>query len=144
MSRGLTLEVYREGAYASTLRFEDRDVLKIGRLRTCDVRLEDSGIGRIHALIESTLDGAGFTITRMSLLGSMFLNGGPVTKSALKLGDEIMIGEHTIRVVRRRPPKRRRTRPTPPTRESSTARINVPEMLMLPWADEDDFVLLNP
>ena len=74
-----------------------QEVIKIGRLKSSHICLEEEGVARMHAVIES-----GSGDVRVIDLGSSvgtILNGQPVDKNAvLSSGDELMIGPFRIEV----------------------------------------------
>lgn len=92
----LTLRVTEPGALP---RYEDlqQHVIKIGRLRSCHVRLDDSKSSRLHAVIEQE-HGAIQLIDLGSSEGTL-VNGHRITKRSLEVGDVIQIGDTWIEIV---------------------------------------------
>jgi TonB family protein len=69
-----------------------QDVIKIGKLASSHLRLDDETVSRMHAVIETT----GPTEIHVVDLGSTrgtTVNGERVTKARLQSGDEIMFGD---------------------------------------------------
>jgi TonB family protein len=92
----LTLKVYK-GEELIASKDYDRDLIKIGRLSSAHLCLEDEKVSRIHAVIDVGQDGAMF-VTDMGSVEGTYVNGKRVTKSPLAFGDEIKVGNTTIQV----------------------------------------------
>ena len=69
--------------------------VKIGRLNSAQIRVEDPAAARIHAVIDL---GAGVSLIDMGSPSGTFVNGAKVHKVKLNHGDQIGIGE-TILLV---------------------------------------------
>ncbi len=87
----LTFKVYRRGLLQATESF-DREIIKIGRLSSAHLRLEDEKVSRIHAVIEVSATGEVNIIDMVSAEGT-FVNGERVNKAPLSPGDEIRLGD---------------------------------------------------
>lgn len=90
MSKKITFLIY----YGDELLGEEtfsNNVIKIGRLSTVDLKLEDPTVSRVHAQIEATSDG--FLIKDMGSSAGTIVNGEKVEKSILKDGDELLLGK---------------------------------------------------
>jgi TonB family protein len=74
-----------------------QEIIKIGRLATSDVRLEDDKVSRMHAVIEVTAPGEVFIIDLGSAAGTM-VNGEKVNKRKLQTGDEVQVGNKRLHV----------------------------------------------
>ena len=96
MAVPLTLKVYK-GEELIASKDYDRDLIKIGRLSSAHLCLEDEKVSRIHAVIDVGQDGAMF-VTDMGSVEGTYVNGKRVTKSPLAFGDEIKVGNTTIQV----------------------------------------------
>jgi len=96
MAVPLTLKVYK-GEELIASKDYDRDLIKIGRLSSAHLCLEDEKVSRIHAVIDVGQDGAMF-VTDMGSVEGTYVNGKRVTKSPLTFGDEIKVGNTTIQV----------------------------------------------
>ncbi len=90
----LTFRIYRAGALERTETLV-QDVVKIGKLSTSHLRLEDESISRMHAVIEIAPSGEVHIIDLGSQRGTL-VNGGKITKSKLCDGDEILLGDTRI------------------------------------------------
>src|SRR5512142_3233609 len=90
MATPVTLKVYRGEELVRTERFT-RDIIKIGRLSSAHLCLEDDRISRIHSVIEIAADGH-ISIIDMGSTEGTFVNGKRVSKGALRDGDEIKLG----------------------------------------------------
>jgi hypothetical protein len=91
----LTLKVFKGEAMVAAKDY-DRDVIKIGRLASAHLCLDDDTVQRIHSVIEVTSDGKLFIID-VGGTGT-WVNGKKVAKGALTFGDEIRIGNTLIKV----------------------------------------------
>lgn len=96
MAVPLTLKVFKGDELVAEKGY-DRDIIKIGRLSSAHLCLDDEKVSRIHSVIEVSPDGA-LSITDMGSVEGTFVNGKRVNKGALQFGDEIKIGNTTIRV----------------------------------------------
>ena len=74
----------------------DRDIIKIGRLASAHLKLDDPKVSRIHAVIEVSSDGEGYSIIDMGSSDGTFVNSERISKEKLKDGDEITVGESTL------------------------------------------------
>jgi FHA domain len=90
MATPVTLKVYRGEELVRTERFT-RDIIKIGRLSSAHLCLEDDRISRIHSVIEIGADGH-ISIIDMGSSEGTFVNGKRVSKGTLRDGDEIKLG----------------------------------------------------
>jgi pSer/pThr/pTyr-binding forkhead associated (FHA) protein len=88
----LKLTVYKGSDLIGEHRF-DRDIVKIGRLASAHLKLEDSKVSRIHAVIEAASDGHEYSIIDMGSTEGTFVNGEKVSKEKLRDGDEIRLGD---------------------------------------------------
>jgi PAS domain S-box-containing protein len=69
----------------------NKDVLKIGRDRACEIALDDEAASRIHSEIERQKDG--FMLRDLRSTNGTFLNGARVTESRLQNGDRVGVGD---------------------------------------------------
>jgi hypothetical protein len=99
MATPLILKVFKGDALAMTKDYE-RDIIKIGRLASAHLCLDDEKVSRIHSVIDAS-DGK-LSITDMGSMEGTYVNGKRVNKSALGFGDEIRVGNTRI-VVEARP-----------------------------------------
>jgi len=89
----LTVRVKRAGQELPDQKFNSRDqrIVKIGRLESAHLRLDDPNASRIHAVIELTPRHA--TLVDMGTMIGTLLNGASASKTVLNTNDEITIGE---------------------------------------------------
>ncbi len=73
-------------------------VIKVGKLSSSHLRLDDKNVSRMHALIEVTGPGDVSIIDLSSTTGT-FVNGQKVNKAKIQSGDSIVIGETRIEVT---------------------------------------------
>lgn len=73
-------------------------VIKVGKLSSSHLRLDDKNVSRMHALIEVTGPGDVSIIDLSSTTGT-FVNGQKVNKAKLQSGDVVVIGETRIEVA---------------------------------------------
>ncbi len=95
MAISLNLTVIHAGETLVEETFE-RDIIKIGRLASAHLKLEDPKVSRIHAVIEATSDGTGYSVIDMGSAEGTFVNGDKVSKHRLREGDEIVVGDTRI------------------------------------------------
>ena len=96
MSVPLTLKVFKGEAMVAAKDY-DRDIIKIGRLASAHLCLDDDKVSRIHSVIEVAPDGK-LSIIDMGSVEGTWVNGRKVTKGTLSFGDEIRVGNTLIRV----------------------------------------------
>ena len=92
----LTLKVFKGDNLVTSKDFE-RDIIKIGRLASAHLCLEDEKVSRIHSVIEVAADGS-LSIIDMGSVEGTYVNGKRVNKGLLSFGDEIKVGATTIRL----------------------------------------------
>ena len=90
MPTPVILKVYRGDELVRTEQFS-REIIKIGRLATAHLVLDDEKISRIHSVIEVSPDGA-ISIIDMGSAEGTFVNGKKVSRGALRAGDQITLG----------------------------------------------------
>jgi hypothetical protein len=90
MAIPVTLKVFRGDNHVRTEQFT-REIIKIGRLSSAHLCLEDDRISRIHSVIEVAPDGR-ISIIDMGSAEGTFVNGKRVSKGPLRDGDEIKLG----------------------------------------------------
>jgi TonB family protein len=92
----LTLKVFK-GDLLVAAKDYDRDIIKIGRLSSAHLCLDDEKVSRIHSVIEVGPEGA-LSIIDMGSVEGTFVNGKRVNKGTLQFGDEIKVGGTTIKI----------------------------------------------
>ncbi|WP_242395885.1 adventurous gliding motility protein GltG [Anaeromyxobacter oryzisoli] len=90
MAPPITLKVFRGNELVRTEQFS-REIIKIGRLASAHLCLDDEKISRIHSVIEVSPDGA-ISIIDMGSADGTFVNGKKVSRGALRFGDQITLG----------------------------------------------------
>ena len=95
MAIELKLTVFLAGQQVAEESYQ-RDIVKIGRLASAHLKLDDPRVSRIHAVIEATTDGAGYSVIDMGSADGTFVNGDKVSKQRLADGDEIVVGDSRI------------------------------------------------
>jgi hypothetical protein len=90
----LIFEIHQNGMPARTLEL-GQDIIKIGKLASSHLRLDDPHVSRIHAVIEQSKDGSVHIIDLGSSRGTV-VNGQKVNKWKLSSGDEIQLGSTKI------------------------------------------------
>ncbi len=92
----LQFEIIQNGQVVRTETL-DQDVIKVGKLSSSHLRLDDPNVSRIHAVIERAADGS-FSVIDLGSATGTFVNGEKVTKASLTSGDELQFGDTLIRV----------------------------------------------
>ncbi|MCB9654498.1 MAG: TonB family protein [Deltaproteobacteria bacterium] len=95
MGSFLKLSVYRGAELIDEQDF-DRDIIKIGRLASAHLRLDDNKVSRIHAVIETSSDGSQHSIIDMGSTEGTFVNGQKISKETLRDKDEVVLGDFRI------------------------------------------------
>src|SRR5579871_3552510 len=75
-----------------------QDVIKIGKLASSHLRLDDETVSRMHAVIETTGPNEIHVVDLGSTRGTT-VNGERITKARLQSGDEIMFGDCRVVVT---------------------------------------------
>src|SRR5262249_42332142 len=96
MAIPLTVKVYKGDQLVATKEY-DRDIIKIGRLASAHLCLDDEKVSRVHSVIEVGANGA-ISIVDMASAEGTYVNGKRVNKGAVTRGDEIRIGDTVIRI----------------------------------------------
>ena len=96
MAVPVTLQIFKGDKLVATREF-NRDMIKIGRLASAHLSLDDEKVSRIHSVIECNENGS-LSITDMGGVEGTFVNGKRVNKGPLQVGDEIRLGNTLIRV----------------------------------------------
>jgi TonB family protein len=75
-----------------------QDVIKVGKLASSHLRIDDETVSRMHAVIEVTGPDEIHIIDLGSTRGTL-VNGERISKTRLQSGDEIMFGDSRVRVT---------------------------------------------
>lgn len=89
MGKMISFKIYYGGELIGEERSEE-NLIKIGRLSSVHIRLDDPTVSRVHAHIEATSEG--YTIKDMGSSAGTIVNGQSVEKVLLRDGDEIVLG----------------------------------------------------
>ena len=73
----------------------NQDVIKVGKLASSHLRIDDETVSRMHAVIEVTGPDDVHIIDLGSTRGTL-VNGERINKARLQSGDEIMFGESRV------------------------------------------------
>ena len=79
-----------------------QDIIKVGKLPSSHLRIEDDNVSRMHAVIEVTSPDEIYVIDLGSAAGTV-VNGKKVNKCQLQSGDEIVLGDTRVVVEIERP-----------------------------------------
>jgi hypothetical protein len=90
----LTFTVYKGEQLIQTTTL-NQDIIKVGKLSSSHLRIEDESVSRMHAVIEVTGQNEISIIDLGSARGTL-VNGQKVNKQKLKSGDEIVLGDIRI------------------------------------------------
>jgi TonB family protein len=74
-----------------------QDVIKIGKLDSSHLKLEDEGVSRMHSVVEVSGTGDVFVIDLGSTTGTI-VNGQRVSKVQVQPGDQLQFGSLTVQV----------------------------------------------
>lgn len=74
-----------------------REVLRIGRLQSADIRIEDPRASRMHAVIECSPTEV--TVIDLGSTDRTLVNGMPVNKQQLQSGDRLLVGATVIEIA---------------------------------------------
>ena len=75
-----------------------QDVIKIGKLASSHLRLDDETVSRMHAVIEATSP-SDINVVDLGSTRGTTVNGERITKARLQSGDEIMFGDCRVVVT---------------------------------------------
>ena len=78
----LRFDIYENDALVRTVRLDETPI-KIGKLPSSHLRIEDAQVSRIHAVIEPARDD-GFHIIDLGSSSGTFVNGEKVTKQKVQ------------------------------------------------------------
>ena len=93
----ITIAIYKGELLVETVTLREA-MIKIGKISTSHLQLQGEGVGRMHAVIETSPAGEVSIIDLDSLSGT-FVNGSKVRIQRLHPGDELRIGEARLVVT---------------------------------------------
>lgn len=93
----ITFQIYQGDALVRTETLT-QDIIKIGKLSSSHLRIDDESVSRMHAVIEIAGPGEIYIIDLGSTKGTL-VNGQKVNKAKLQSGDTIVLGATTIKVT---------------------------------------------
>lgn len=86
----MTFQIYQGETLVRTETL-NQDIIKVGKLPSSHLRIEDENVSRMHAVIEVTSPDEIFIIDLGSASGTI-VNGKKVNKTKLQNGDEVVLG----------------------------------------------------
>ncbi len=93
----LTFEIYKGDTVARTETLT-QNIIKIGKLSSSQIRIDDETVSRMHAVIEVAGAGEVFIIDVGSAKGT-YVNGQKINKTKLNSGDTVLLGSVKIVVT---------------------------------------------
>lgn len=111
MALRIQIKVFHGETQVAAKDFE-QDIIKIGRLATAHLKLDDQKVSRIHAVLEVS-GGRDVSIIDMGSAEGTFVNGEKVNKVKLKDGDSVVVGETRLVVGIAAPTHSGRNAPIP-------------------------------
>src|SRR6478752_1880693 len=90
----LTFEIYRidpKGDQYVRTETLTQDIIKVGKLSSSHLRIDDEAVSRMHAVIEIAGPGEIYIIDLGSTKGTL-VNGQKVNKTKLQSGDQVVLG----------------------------------------------------
>jgi hypothetical protein len=91
------LQLRIEGPGVNRILQFDQDIVKVGRMKSMHVAIEDAAMSRMHSVIERQADG--FDIIDLGSTSGTLVNDKRVTKARLKQGDVIRYGAFRLHVL---------------------------------------------
>lgn len=92
----IKISVYRSENLVTEFESPSGKEISIGRAQGCSIRLEEASVSRLHAVISS--QAGQWQLLRKANFGAVLLNGQEVENAPLEGGEEIKIGEFSLRV----------------------------------------------
>ena len=89
MPTPITFHIYQGGQLVRSETLA-QDVVKIGKLDSSHLKIEDDGVSRMHSVIEVSASGEVFIIDLGSATGTI-VNGQRVSKTRIETGDQLQI-----------------------------------------------------
>ncbi|MFW6067082.1 MAG: FHA domain-containing protein, partial [Myxococcota bacterium] len=79
-----------------------QDIIKVGKLPSSHLRIDDDNVSRMHAVIEVT-DQDNVHIIDLGSASGTIVNGKKVNKAKVATGDEVMLGDTKVVIEVGRP-----------------------------------------
>jgi hypothetical protein len=98
MARTIGIRVFKGDELQGVHTFE-RDIIKIGRLASAHLRLEDPKVSRIHAVIDIAAGRDEVSIIDMGSAEGTKVNGEKISRVQVKHGDEVGLGDSRLVLV---------------------------------------------
>lgn len=98
MARPIGIRVFK-GDELVDVHVYERDIIKIGRLASAHLRLEDPKVSRIHAVIDIAAGRGEVSIIDMGSAEGTRVNGDKISRAQLNHGDEIGLGDSRLVVL---------------------------------------------
>ncbi|MCA9718806.1 MAG: FHA domain-containing protein, partial [Myxococcales bacterium] len=121
-STTISINVYRGSALIASHVDLDQEVIKIGRLKSCHLCLEDESLARMHAILERTGEADQLRAIDLGSAGGLTVNGVRVDRNApVRDGDTIELGPFRLELALKigAPALRAPARPQAPRRAAS-------------------------
>ena len=97
MSQTLNLRIYKNGQLVEQKTLT-QDVIKIGKLKSSHLCLDDDAVARMHAVIE--VSGNDVRVIDLGSSAGTVLNGTPVDKNAsIAVGDQLTFGPYRVEIA---------------------------------------------
>jgi pSer/pThr/pTyr-binding forkhead associated (FHA) protein len=88
----------RNGQGGADVRIRDTSIIKVGKLASAQLRIDDRSVSRMHALIEANAADDVTIIDLGSTVGT-YVNGERINKTRLRSGDRITLGDTEVDVT---------------------------------------------
>ncbi len=92
----IKFEIYKDGALLKT-EVLSIGVIKIGRMSSSNLQIDDDGVSKMHAIIE-TADNGDIDVIDLASAEGTFVNGNKINRARLNDGDVVNLGGVEIKV----------------------------------------------
>src|SRR4051794_20911026 len=90
----LTFQIYKGGELVRSETLT-QDIIKIGKLSSSHLRVDDESVSRMHAVIEIVSATEIYIIDLGSTKGTI-VNGQKINKCRIQTGDEVLLGDSKV------------------------------------------------